>query len=508
MWKINNKWFTLVELVVVVIILAILSSIWFVSYSSYLVWVRDTNRISNIKAISDWLELYRSKYSLPLPDDYVEVKSNWNVIAYQWYVWKNVLNNIEFSNQWKDPKFGTYYSYYLTKDRKFFQLMWYLENGWTLQASAFNIANATNIDYSSLFPLLYWDKLWILTDENNIPIQEISSIKSVWKIVLDWTNSWTIYSAHISNDRSYTFSWSILSDKLYTLSKPWKYWPPKDCPIWFVPAWWDSAFNQEWFCVAKYEMWYEDESWAVWTNYDTAEFNAYKYDPSKKITSKPWRYPIVELTYLDAKKACEWMWKWYHLLTLDERMSISRQMEFEGVNYNNWVAWVNSYINKNWVVWDAYPYSNPSTFWCNNSTWWNTEARAEATKSWPWNNSCDSLRQLTMFNWEVLWDYAWNVWEIVDNINNTPQIVWSNAMEWSSVSSVVDKSNYGPLFLKDWLNWIWWLYYPSSSTSWDRDLYLWGSSRDAWYVWIYSTDFSNGVSFLDQNVWFRCAYKN
>ena len=38
----DNKWFTLVELIVVITIIAILSTIGFVSYSGYLAWVRDT----------------------------------------------------------------------------------------------------------------------------------------------------------------------------------------------------------------------------------------------------------------------------------------------------------------------------------------------------------------------------------------------------------------------------------------------------------------------------------
>ena len=83
--------FTLVELIVVVTILAILATIWFVSYSSYLAWTRYTNRTSQLKSISDWLELYRTRHDLPLPNDYVEVKSSWSLIAYQWYVWKWVL---------------------------------------------------------------------------------------------------------------------------------------------------------------------------------------------------------------------------------------------------------------------------------------------------------------------------------------------------------------------------------------------------------------------------------
>jgi prepilin-type N-terminal cleavage/methylation domain-containing protein len=125
----NNKnlWFTLVELIVTITILAILASIWFVSYPWYLAGSRDTNRLSQLKSISDWLQLYLSKNTLPIPDDYIEIQTNSKTIAYQDYAWINVLETIEYSSVWDDPKDKTYYTYYLTKDKKDIQLMWYLE---------------------------------------------------------------------------------------------------------------------------------------------------------------------------------------------------------------------------------------------------------------------------------------------------------------------------------------------------------------------------------------------
>ena len=63
------KAFTLVELIVVITILAILATIWFVSFSGYLAWTRDTNRVAQLKSMSDALELYRTKKDLPIPDD-------------------------------------------------------------------------------------------------------------------------------------------------------------------------------------------------------------------------------------------------------------------------------------------------------------------------------------------------------------------------------------------------------------------------------------------------------
>ena len=129
-----NLAFTLVELIVVVTILAILATIWFVSYSSYLTWVRDTNRLSQLVSIHDWLELYRTKKDLPIPDDNIRVEVNSNLIAYQWTVWTNTLETIDFTKWWKDPKDNTYFSYYLTQDRKYFQLLAFLEEEENLQA--------------------------------------------------------------------------------------------------------------------------------------------------------------------------------------------------------------------------------------------------------------------------------------------------------------------------------------------------------------------------------------
>ena len=79
------------ELIVVITILVILATIWFVSFSWYLAWTRDTNRIAQLKSMSDALELYRTKKDLPIPDDKIDVKSSGSVIAYQGYIWKNVF---------------------------------------------------------------------------------------------------------------------------------------------------------------------------------------------------------------------------------------------------------------------------------------------------------------------------------------------------------------------------------------------------------------------------------
>ena len=97
MKKIPFQAFTLVELIVVITILVILWTIGFVSYTNYIGWARDTNRLSQIAGIYDGIESYKIKQEAPLPTDKVEVKSGTTVIAYQWYVWQDVLDTISYN---------------------------------------------------------------------------------------------------------------------------------------------------------------------------------------------------------------------------------------------------------------------------------------------------------------------------------------------------------------------------------------------------------------------------
>ena len=495
--KLNNiKWFTLLELIVVVTILWILSTIWFVAYSWYLVWVRDINRTSQLKLISDGLELYRTKHSLPLPDDYVEVKANGEGIAYQWYAWKNVLESIEYTSEWVDPKDKSYYSYYLTKDKKYYQLMWFLEEqSETEVAWLFTRANA--LDYSIRYPTVYGKKLWILTDENNTPIQEISEIKSAWDIDLAWTNSGTIYIAHLKDNINYKFLWSRLNDIEYSLSKPSIYWVPKDCPEWFVGVPWDSTFNQKWFCVAKYEMSY-DETWASdvtwWTDRNTR-----KYYSTKIPVSKANRLPITELTMQEAINQCNLIWT--HLITNNEWMTIARNIELIWKNWSKWSVW-------NWVVFNWI--SNVS-YWCAWKQDWNKRA-------WPTWSDCawTDRNKLELSNGWYIYDFAWNVLEFVNKANTLNWVWydnWQTVISWVSdwtnrdddwIYDFNDMDKYGSInhYWED--KWMWSVYY------WDwvsNNIFTrWGYATNGYKWWIYSLGWlSSRSNYEIRTVGFRCA---
>ncbi|MDD3645999.1 MAG: fibrinogen-like YCDxxxxGGGW domain-containing protein [Candidatus Gracilibacteria bacterium] len=195
--------FTLVELIVVISVLAILSTIGFISYNGYLSGVRDTNRISNIKSLSEALEIYRTKSSLPLPESNVEVKINGNKIMWQGYLGENILKTLNFNNGGIDPLDNTYYTYAITDDRKYFQLMGFLEEEGSLQliynkSLIVNKLYSSSIDYSTRYPTVYGKQLGIITTTLNVPIQEDSTI--VLSGELNITSSTTdIFNAHFDD---------------------------------------------------------------------------------------------------------------------------------------------------------------------------------------------------------------------------------------------------------------------------------------------------------------------
>lgn len=216
----NKKWFTIIELIVVISILAILSTIWFISYSWYLIWVRDANRISQLESFERWLITSLTKWKLPLPEDYVEIKSWINIIWYQWLLWKDVLETIDYSWNWFDPLDKTYFTYYLTKNRKYFQLMAYLEDKSNLQLTW--IFNSTYADtgYKYRYPTFVWKKLWMLFREDN------TTINSTWSLVtfdtLDvWSNN---YKSYLTDQKFVYWSWTTFSWLINVDKAAWKFY--------------------------------------------------------------------------------------------------------------------------------------------------------------------------------------------------------------------------------------------------------------------------------------------
>lgn len=182
--KKNTLWFTLVELVVVAVILAILSTVGFISYENYLVDTRDSKRLSHLAGLRDGMRLAVTKWNLPLPDEAVEIRNNGTVFLHQWYAGKNALSSISYNEFTYDPKDEVFYTYLVSWNRRDFQLMGFLEKYNRDVISSIPSAYA-NIDYSQRFPNVFGKKMGILLEQDsNTPLQEIQEYNASWFIDL------------------------------------------------------------------------------------------------------------------------------------------------------------------------------------------------------------------------------------------------------------------------------------------------------------------------------------
>lgn len=496
---INFKAFTLVELIVVITIVWILSTVGFVSYSGYLTWARDSNRISQLTKLSDSLQTYAASKSLPLPDDAISISLSWSsdIISYQWYAWVDVLETIDYTNWGKDPKDDSYFVYYLTKDRKKLQLLTYLEDGFAWNFSPI-WSETYAIDYQDRFPKWYWSELWLLLSAEeetvNTPIQEV-----ITDGFLDVFNSSELIRPYFSDrEQQVSYSWYTLWAFLSTRLG----WPrPWDCPIWFVWVRWNLEYSENGFCVAQYEMTYSDadtpNSVTPWTR------NTVWYEENKVPVSMPWKYPISMITWIEARAACESMWKWFHLITNDEWMTVARSIETNPVNWSSWEIG-NGFIYS-WLTADV-------NHGCNNwPLWGNTEPRAQVAKTWEWDiQECNEKRSQLLDNWKEVWDLWWNLFERIDKGDNYESFfslptASAEVGNWDSdgVYDLSDMRRVGSLFGLWTAAWMWSVNFPAwrENNSFMRWWFVNQPEQSGLYtlfLWWYETE-SSDVS------WFRCT---
>lgn len=433
-----KSWFTLVELIVVISILAILATIAFISYSDHLVWSRNTNRLSQLTNLNSWLEVYWVKNTLPIPESNVEVRASWSVIGYQWIIWKNILAMIEYSQWGKDPKDEKNFTYFVTTDKKYFQLMAFLENDWKILLTKNNnlLPSANAADYSSRFPSVMGSKLWILTETwTNLPIQEVSSVVASWYVDVVTTTkafratftdidsiTWTWIKLAILNkiplnnldfDKSLIGFWDMetvaTNWKLVDLSWNWNYWTCYNLTT-LVTCWaiwtWPQVVDWNWKTWKAMSFdWIDDniilsKDIALWnTNWTTLVFTkTTSISPNLTIISNQSWWPVQNLIWL------AWWKMWYH-------------------HYNG-SSWLSNTWSSN-IAWNSY---NLLT-WRNLSTW---------TMKFYINSTLD-LDSFNSLNWwpvNIIWKHrsTWMYYNwIIDEIR-----IYSRDLSDSEIQAIYD----------------------------------------------------------------------
>ncbi len=168
------EWFTLVELIVVITILAILWTIAFISLQWYSANSRDSVRISDTSNMKTALELFHldaGKY--PLPDNYGTAQYIWDTLFYQGTFWTNVLQSVSrnMSEVPTDPLTEQEYIYSVSVNKNELEILSLME--W--DDFALNTIQQTNAAWITVIPKISWTYNWLFvkTATNIIPLPSI-----------------------------------------------------------------------------------------------------------------------------------------------------------------------------------------------------------------------------------------------------------------------------------------------------------------------------------------------
>ena len=134
--KINSKKaFTLVELLITIVLLAILATIWFLSFQWYTKDSRDSARVSDVQSIWRSLELtLLENWAIPEPDEKKtwEIEIEWIpwVKWKEWVFWEETYEKVQ-KLSWVplDPVSKTKYKYLRSLNWNYFYVETELENG-------------------------------------------------------------------------------------------------------------------------------------------------------------------------------------------------------------------------------------------------------------------------------------------------------------------------------------------------------------------------------------------
>lgn len=182
----NNRWFTLVELIVTITILAILATIWFVSFQGYWVSARDSVRLSDISNIDKALNYFEAENQyFPEPTNWYNVTYSGWVVWTQWVFWDSMLQTIQNMSQVPvDPLTWLPYTYSILNNKKEYQVAWILE--WSQVAQINPISQAYVNGKNLATAVVKWNyngKLAKVTNWSTTYILAVPTIIS-WDITL------------------------------------------------------------------------------------------------------------------------------------------------------------------------------------------------------------------------------------------------------------------------------------------------------------------------------------
>lgn len=429
---INNKWFTVVELVVAVMIIAILWTVGFIQFSSFIASSRDTNRISQVAELYDGFVWMKMRWTLPMPSGYIEIKKWDKLVSYQWHVWERLLDSMEYTSKWRDPETGDFYTYSLSKNKKSIAIMALLEEDPILK----NYVTHNNVyaDWEEFkYPYVEWKKVGIIIDNDNIPVDRIQANRTAGEFNLYTANDQ--YRLFLANDEIY----SGTGGSLINASKDYSCKRIKDLDPW-TENWiypldtdGDGILSSN-YCNMQIEWWgwtlvlkangeettFEYDS-PLWENTATYNLADYKYDDKEykngQFSNLPFKQVMLELK------------------TWTKTRYIIAAIKADSL-YELFNAWYTpTYLTRE--IWKTMIEDSSLQLSCNKE-WFNVRGTSNShakTRFWiisNQENECDTPDS-------KIWIWNWS---------QTPITVWNYAGPWSPDNWTKDVSSFGYLYVR------------------------------------------------------------
>lgn len=219
-----NQWFTLVELIVVITILAILWTIAFISLWWYSRNARDSARMSDISSIISVLEMYQLKtWFYPTTTSPVNITYSWSTAWNQWTFWSDTMMVINKLNKLPvDPLTWIPYAYSITNSKAEYEVATIMEWGVSYNP-ILNSANAATVltpadafvkwTYNwKIVKVSSWATTYILAVpsiiNSDLSLQDIIQIINQKKLVLNWYSNLPDTYRNSSFDADWWFDYS------------------------------------------------------------------------------------------------------------------------------------------------------------------------------------------------------------------------------------------------------------------------------------------------------------
>ncbi len=425
----NQKAFTLVELIVVIIILAILWTIAFISLQWYSKSARDSTRISNLSTMKTSLELFHlDAWKYPLPTDSFTVTYNWTEVWTQWTFWTTTANNIDKLDKIPtDPLTAKEFTYSITKTKQEFQLAWMFE---TTDLVLNNTLSQTKAWDTIATALVTWNYNWALSKINTWTTCEILSIPS---IISSQPETTTDLSTILTN-KWLVFNWFNNLPNNYQSSKYNNEW------------WFDFTSNQliVYSDTESCEPLYDADDNTARTTLITNLQTAYSWTI---ISNKDY---INHITTLDTGNSDSVDLLWRTIVT----NILGGDIVASSSDWGGWTDWRD--VDQNCDLPDVTIWTQ-TWAWCNSTLWtWIEYSVDQNCYDYTWSPT-------SWCNW--LSNQKENVYNATYGINN----IWGKLYTWDNSGSACGT----------------WYHVPSDEELYILEKQLWCTDRDT--DWTYST---------------------